>query len=270
MTETPAQLYQAGRLADAIAAASAELRSRPTDADRRVFLAELLCFSGNLERADLQLDTAGTQRPEVALGIALFRQLARADQARRQLFTDGRVPEFLDTPVPEHLRLHLEAVVLLREGKVAEAAETLARAEALRPPLAGAHDGVPFADLRDLDDVTGGLFEVLTSTGKYYWVPAERVELIEFHPPERPRDLLWRRARMVVRGGPDGEVFLPAVYAGTEAADDDALKLGRATDWSEEPPVRGRGQRCFLVGEECVPILQLGTLQFDPAPDSAE
>ena len=50
---------------------------------------------------------------------------------------------------------------------------------------------------------------MLTSTGKYYWIPMERVEMIEFHDPARPRDLLWRRAHMVVRGGPDGEVFLP-------------------------------------------------------------
>lgn len=265
MSETPAQLYQAGRLTDAIQAINGQLRSKPTDADLRVFLAELLSFSGNLERADLQLDTTGTQQPQVALTIALFRQLIRADQARHQLHADGRVPEFLDGDQPEHLRLHLEAFLLLREGKAEEAAATLAKAEDLRPPLAGAHDGVPFDDFRDLDDLTGGLFEVLTSTGKYFWIPAERVELIEFHKPERPRDLLWRRAHMVVRDGPDGEVFLPAVYAGAAADAPDAVKLGRITEWSETVPVRGSGQRCFLIGEECVPILQVGTLTFQKA-----
>ena len=73
--------------------------------------------------------------------------------------------------------------------------------------MAGTCDGVEFEDLRDLDDLMAPLFEVLTSNGKYYWVPIEQVELIEFRPVVRPRDLLWRRVRMVVKDGPDGEVY---------------------------------------------------------------
>ncbi len=267
MSETAVQLYQAGRLGDAIAALNAEIKKKPTDVDRRVFLAELLSFAGNLDRADLQLDTIGTQEPQVAVTMALFRQLVRGDQARRQLFTDGRLPEFLDAPPPDHLRLHLEALVALRAGDKAEALAKLNQAEELRPPAAGSHDGTAFDDFRDLDDVTGGFFEVFTSTGKYFWIPTEKVELVEFRKPERARDLLWRPAHMVVRGGPDGEVYLPAVYAGLPDDAADGLKLGRVTEWSDDAdaPVRGFGQRCFLVGEECVPMLQLGTLEFTGA-----
>ncbi|PWC37554.1 type VI secretion system accessory protein TagJ [Azospirillum sp. TSO35-2] len=266
MSETAAQLFQAGRLDEAITTLNGEIRKNPTDHDRRVFLAELLCFAGNLERADLQLDTLGTQEPQIAVTMALFRQLVRADQARRQLFADGRVPEFIDLP-PDHLRLHLEALVALRAGDGAGAVATLARAEELRPPVSGTHDGTAFDDFRDLDDVTGGFFEVYTSTGKYFWIATETVESVEFRAPQRPRDLLWRPAHMVVRGGPDGEVYLPTLYGGAPADADAALKLGRATEWSDaaDAPVRGIGQRCFLVGEESVPILQLGTLEFTGA-----
>ncbi|MBP2298728.1 type VI secretion system accessory protein TagJ [Azospirillum picis] len=267
MSETAAELFQSGRLDEAIAALNGEIKKKPTDLDRRVFLAELLSFSGNLDRADLQLDTLGTQEPQIAVTMALFRQLVRADQARRQLFADGRVPEFIDLPPPDHLRLHLEAVTALRAGDVADAAAKLAQAESLRPPVAGRHDGASFDDFRDLDDLTGGFFEVYTSTGKYFWIATETVELIEFRAPERPRDLLWRPAHMVVRGGPDGEVYLPAIYAGAPADAADAVKLGRVTEWSEDAdaPVRGTGQRCFLVGDECVPMMQLGTLEFSGA-----
>jgi type VI secretion system protein ImpE len=67
---------------------------------------------------------------------------------------------------------------------------------------------------------------------------------------------------MVVRGGPDGEVFLPALYAGAHAEADDRLRLGRATDWRAAPgePVRGVGQRTFLVGDEARAILELNEL----------
>jgi type VI secretion system protein ImpE len=64
---------------------------------------------------------------------------------------------------------------------------------------------------------------------------------------------------MAVRGGPDGEVFLPALYAGSHLEPDDRVRLGRMTDWrgGDGTPVRGVGQRIFLVGGEGCPILEL-------------
>jgi type VI secretion system protein ImpE len=262
--------YQAGDLRGAIATATEEVRKHPADTARRGFLTELLCVAGELERADRQLDALGQQDPEAALGVSMFRQLIRAEQARQQFYAEGRVPEFL-AEVSPGLRLHLEASIRLREGQAGEAAALLAQAEAQRPHVAGTCGGRPFDDLRDLDDLTASFFEVLTSTGKYYWIPVESVELIEFRPPARPRDLLWRRARMVVHGGPDGEVFLPALYAGAGADADDRLRLGRATEWQggDGTPVRGLGQRTFLVGDEAVPILELQELSFQ-APAGGE
>jgi type VI secretion system protein ImpE len=170
----------------------------------------------------------------------------------------------LELPDP-HLKLHLEASILLREGKPKEAAALLEQAEELRPSVAGVCDGAAFDDLRDIDDLTAGFFEILTSTGKYYWIPVERFELIEFHAAERPRDLLWRRAHAVVRGGPDGEVFFPVLYGGTFAEADDRLRLGRMTDWrgAEGEPRRGIGQRMFVVGEEDRTIMELKELTFN-------
>jgi type VI secretion system protein ImpE len=140
----------------------------------------------------------------------------------------------------------------------------LSQAEGQRVKASGTCNGKAFTDLRDLDDLTAPVFEVLTSTGKYYWIPIERVELIEFRPPQRPRDLLWQRARMVVRGGPDGEVYLPTLYSGTHAEADDALRLGRATEWrgGDGAPVRGLGQRTFLVGDDAYPTLELTEITF--------
>jgi type VI secretion system protein ImpE len=116
-----------------------------------------------------------------------------------------------------------------------------------------------------------GRVEVLTSTGKYYLVPAERVVSIEFRPIERPCDLIWRRAEMVVEDGPEGEVFLSATYpppppALAEVLDDTA-RLARKTEWvgGDGQPVRGVGQRCFLLGEESVGMLELERLDFSPA-----
>src|SRR6185312_9831940 len=101
MPETPASagdLFRAGKLAPAIDAANAEVRRAPADLGARVLLAELLLFAGNLERADVILDAAGQIEPEAAIVMAEFRQLLRAETARRQLRRDGRLPDFLGEP----------------------------------------------------------------------------------------------------------------------------------------------------------------------------
>ncbi len=263
MTEnTPAALFRAGNLTEAVAAAQAAVRKAPTDLDARVLLAELLIFAGNPERADVLLDAASTIDPSTGIVVAEFRQLIRADMARRQLFRDGRVPELLSDPT-EVQRLQLQALVALRENNMEEAAKCAAAAEEARPRAAGFHNDTAIDDFRDADDLMAGTIEVLTTTGKYFWIPTERVISAEFHPPKRPRDLIWRRVTMSVSEGPDGEVYVPAIYAGSEPTTD-LLRLGRETDWTDPDagPVRGIGQRVFLAGEEDIAIMEIGTLRF--------
>jgi type VI secretion system protein ImpE len=260
---TSSEHFQAGRLQEAIDAALAEVKKDPSDVDRRGLLAELLCFAGDWERADKQIDTMGLQDPQAIVGLSLIRQLIRAEVCRKECFQDGRPPELLAEPTPG-LKKALEALIALREGDAAQAAVLLAEAEQSRPTVAGACDAQKFSDFRDLDDLTSGVFEVLTSTGKYFWIPIERVQLIEFQPPKRPRDLLWRQAEMTVEDGPYGDVYLPAVYFPFGEQQEDQLRLGRGTDWTggDGAPTRGRGQRMFLVGEEATSIMQMTSVEF--------
>lgn len=266
---TATEHFLAGRLAEALAAALAEVKAAPGDTAKRVALSELLCFAGDFERADRQLDVVADQDPGAALGLALFRQLIRAAQARAEHFSAGRLPEFLDPPAP-HLQRLLEAGLALRDGQGGEAGRLAAEAEALRPPCPGRLDDAEIDDLRDIDDLVAPVFEVLTSTGKYYWVPMERVAAIEFHAPERRRDLLWRRASMTVTDGPEGDVYLPTLYAGAVKGADDGARLGRITEWQggDGTPALGVGQRCWLAGETAVPILQAGRFEARPAADA--
>ncbi|MFT9257684.1 MAG: type VI secretion system accessory protein TagJ [Acetobacter sp.] len=257
-----AALLRAGRLDDAIAAATAAVRAAPTDIGQRVLLAELLLFSGNLERADVILDAAGQIDPSVAVVISEFRQLLRAETARRQVLTEGRVPDILETLAADG-QASLAGLTALRGNDPTEAAVQLSRAEALRPRVGGEADGRIFDDFRDVDDLLPGYVETLTVTGKYFWIPVSRIESMIFHPPRRQRDLFWRRCSMSVHAGPDGDVYVPALYH-TTGESDDAHRLGRATSWQEEDGiVRGVGQRLFLIGEEDCPIMDLQTVTFD-------
>lgn len=258
--------YQAGRLAQALASATQEVKLHPSDVTKRRLLCEMLCFAGDLDRADLQLDAIGQMDASAALDVSQFRHLLRAEQARRQFYDQGRLPEFVDQPTAE-LQLRLEASIGAREGRDDEAAALLEKAEAIRPHIAGVCDSEAFDDLRDMDDMTASFLEVLTSNGKYYWVPFEKIELIEFEATQRPRDLMWRAAHLVVNGGPDGQVHVPALYAGSHASDDELVRLGRVTDWREAGglTVRGTGQRTFLIGEKDRPILEIAKIEISSA-----
>lgn len=263
-TTAATDAYKAGKLADAVAAAIEQVKANPADRGKRMFLAELLVFAGDLERADKQLDVLFQPDAADVLAVTLFRQLLRGETARREVFAQGRLPEFLAQP-SDAIRMHLEALIRVREGKFAEASELLAKADEQRPIVTGTCDGAAFDDFRDLDDLVAPVLEVITANGNYYWVPLNTIELLEFHKPERARDLYWRPAHLIVRDGPDGVVYVPSLYHGSHAAADEPTKLGRGTHWAggESEPYRGQGLREFLIGDSAKSVLEIGTVTFN-------
>lgn len=244
-----ADFIKAGRLDEARALLLAGVKARPTDVAQRFELAELMLLQGDWEKADTQFDLVSTQDPSFGVLVALIRQLIRAEIARREVFADGRTPELLGDATPE-IEASLRILLALRNGEEAgpirEAADDLQT-----PPLVGDLNGDRFEGLRDLDDRVAGVLELLTSTGKYYWVPWERVRSMELRAPERLRDLVWREAEVDVVDGPNGVVYIPCNYVAAGAEETPETRLGRETVWVEDHGVvRGVGQRCLLVGEE--------------------
>lgn len=257
---TPGELYEAGELDQAVEAALETVRSRPSDAGARWMLCELMCLRGEFDRAEKHLATLSDQQPDMASQVALFRQLVRAALTRRDVFESGAAPELLEpaTPVIERT---LKLLLSIREGE--DCSGRLEEIEEASPVVSGTCNGAEFTGVRDLDDVSAHVAEVMTSTGKYFWIPYDCIEELEFAKPERPRDLIWRQVHMTVRGGPDGEVYWPCLYPGTERLEDNALRLGRATDWTESSGVvRGTGLRMMLWGEEDRPVLELEKVVF--------
>jgi type VI secretion system protein ImpE len=261
--QTAAQLFQQGRLDDAIFAQTNEVKENPADPARRLFLFELLTFAGQFERAEKQLGAVQYNDMERDAAVATFRRVLAAEQERRALYGQGRRPRFLG-PVPEHAELRLKALDALREGRAADAAQLVSQAHEKMPEVSGLLNQKPFKLLCDCDDVFGSILEVVSGTGAYFWVPLEQVDLLLLAEPKYPRDLLWIQAHLEIKDGPSGDVFLPATYPGTWQASEDAIRLGRATDWQEVTPelVRGIGSRLFLVDEEALPLLDWRELQI--------
>jgi type VI secretion system protein ImpE len=258
------ELYEAGRLDEAIQAAVDDVKKHPADVVVRSRLCHLLCLAGDLPRADKQLDVMAQQNPKAAVGVQLFRQLIRAETARRQFYESGRVPEFLDKPSPV-LERHLEASIYVRNGDMAKAGELLAAAAEQFTPPSGECDGVPFDMFRDGDDLLAPLLEVYTCNGGYYWVALERFDSIDLRPVESLRDMIWRPIRAAIRNGPpEAELFIPTLYHGSHQDPDPEVRLGRATHWTggEAGPVLGRGVRTFLVGEGDKTVLEMQSVRF--------
>lgn len=261
----PSEQFDAGDLSGAINATLELVKQHPIDTGKRAFLCELFCFAGDWERADKQLELIAKQDAEAMVGAGLIRQLIRAATARQEFYQEGRLPEFLGE-APPLLQRHLKASIALRGQAVSEAAHLLAEAEKQRRPTPGRCNGKPFDDWRDLDDLCAPFFEVFTSNGKYYWIPFDRVQVIEFRAPEHARDLLWRSAHLTFAEGSDAEVFLPALYVDSSASSSDRLKLGQMTEWRNDGDglTRGVGQRMFLAGEEAQAIMELERVEFSP------
>jgi type VI secretion system protein ImpE len=249
------ELYKAGRLNEAIEAQLQEVKASPLDQSKRLFLFELVAFSGDLDRARRQIDVLKYDDNDLERAVVGYRKLLESEQARRDLFSRGVAPGFFGEPT-EHLRLRLEAVNCLRESAPAEAAELLARAADATPPVRGQLNGQPFNLLRDADDLFGGILEVMAQ-GRYFWAGLEQLRLVVMNPPRFPRDLLYIPARLEL-ATEAGEVFLPALYPGSHQHADDQVKLGRLTDWKDlgSGLTQGLGLHTYLVDDEAIGLLE--------------
>jgi type VI secretion system protein ImpE len=253
------ELYRAGKLQEAIDAQIKEVKAAPADQGKRLFLFELLAFAGDLDRAQRQIEAVQYGDVELDAAVLTYRKLLDAERLRRRLFSEGLAPKFFAEP-PARVRMHLDALNLVREGRAGEAAALLREAADAAPPRAGTLNDKPFTALRDCDDVFGDVLEVMAH-GTYYWVPLEQVEAVTMNAPKAPRDLLWVPARLEMRGAA-GNVHLPALYPGSHEHADDLVKLGRVTDWKSTGggPVVGVGLRTFLVDDNAVSLLEWRTL----------
>lgn len=263
---TPRELYQAGQLEAAIQAVTAEVRTRPADGPTRIFLFELLSFAGEWDRAQKQIDVLGQAGPNEALAVQVYLANIQAERARERLFSEGLHPHFLNEP-PPHVDRHLEAINRIREGNLDEARALLDRAEEERPALAGTLNGRPFADFRDCDDVVAPVLELIVKD-KYTWLPFEQIRRMEIAPPGKLRDLVWARAKVEALDGTVGDVFVPALYAGTCRSGNDAVRLGRMTDWValSEDLARGAGLKTFQAGDDDVALFEAKQVEFAPKP----
>ncbi|MCC6511788.1 MAG: SciE type virulence protein [Pirellulaceae bacterium] len=263
---TAEELFKSGRLAEAVQEQLSTVKRNASDLNARFFLAELLCFQGEWERADRQLDVI-VQHPENhTLRAQLLRQLIRGEVIREQVIGEGRPPELV-VALPPAVQEQLKLCGALRLKQLTDCPALLEAMNNLQVPVAGKCNDENFESIEDLDDRFRGTLEVITANGKYFWVPWQAVTMVQLSPPERPMDLLWRRASIDVAGGPKGESYVPVRYPCPQAgAWTDAHRLSRATDWEgdDASAVTGIGQRMLALDDRYVAMMEMKSLSAHP------
>lgn len=259
------ELFEAAKLQEAIEQVTNDVRANPSEASHRTFLFELLCFAGDWDRAEKQLDVIGHQSALAELGVMIYRAIIKAEKERKRLFAEGTAPHFLKEP-PPYVDMNLDAINKVRTGNLEEARAILDRAEEERPAFAVKLDDQQFSDFRDADDFLAPVLEVFVKD-KYVWMPLEQIKSVAVQAPNKLRDLLWASARVESLDGTIGEVYLPAIYEGTGEQSDNQAKLGRLTDWRELGPnlFRTVGLRMFQLDQSDKTLFEIHQIEFDHA-----
>jgi type VI secretion system protein ImpE len=233
------ELYRAGKLDEAVRALGSELRNDPTDVQRRTFLFELLCFTGEYDRAEKQLDILADAGKEAAMGTLLYRSALQGARTRRDMFERKTFP-------------------LGAEGA----------------PSGGTLNGQAFETIEDADPRIGARLEVFAA-GAYLWLPFEHIASVRMEPPKRLRDTIWIPA--ILQTGPKckgldlGEVLLPVLTPLVSKHPRDSVRMGRETVWEEaDGETVPAGQKLLLVDGEEIPILEVRNLLFAASSAAAE
>jgi type VI secretion system protein ImpE len=257
------ECFNAGELSQAMEAIGAEVKSNPADPQSRTFLFELLCFSGELDRAGKQLEVIAQQGADSDVAVQTYRVALQGEAARRQVFEGKSIPG-LPKQIPSYTDFHLKAIQCLQAGKNEQARMQLEEATQFYPSLQGQINGQAFASLSDCDDVLGPFLEALVGP-TYSWIPWESIRSIEIAPPKYLRDLVWLPASVELTIGSLGQVFLPCLYPGSYQSANDQVRLGRLTDWRTdvEGLSLGIGQKLLAVEERELPIAEVRQIEFD-------
>jgi type VI secretion system protein ImpE len=237
--------FKKGELAEAIAAQNEFVKSHPTDADARFELFVFLCFAGDLERAEKQLDVLGSRDQLLERGSVVFRNLLASELERRRVF-EGKGRAVTPPRSAASVAERQDALRRICAGDLDAAQAHVERAIAGSEAVSGRIDGAAFDGLCDYDDLLGSVVEVFAG-GRYLWLPLEHLRVLELSEPETALDTLWIPARLQDRDGETASVHVPALYAGSYDHANAKIRLGRETEWEERGGMcLGRGQRVWI------------------------
>jgi type VI secretion system protein ImpE len=232
------QLFKAGKLSETISALNTHMRDNPGDQRSRTFLFELLCFNGEYDRAEKQLNILEEEGSKDSfLGTLLYKAALHAERTRDEMFEKKTYPK-----------------QVLNGGST---------------NVSGKLNGKPFQTLSDADPRIGDKLELFAG-GDYLWIPLRDIAAIRLQAPQRLRDLIWAPAKLqtgpTFRSRDLGEILLPVISPLSWQHPDEEVRLGRVSEWCEDESgeVAPFGSKNLLVDGEEFPLLEVRELEIYP------
>ena len=258
-------LFNQGNLKDALQQSNELVRDNPRSLEPRVLLAQLICFSGNWERAEKvinQLKTMDTDSEHAAL-TNLLDQMVSAELQRKSVWLQGAVPEFAVEP-DEATKKLLWAWNCRREGKTEEYSTALQWVLENSPTVNLNRDGQNLGVMRDLDDMTCTVLEANSLYGSYYWLPLATISKVEVSMPTRPIDFLWNSARIKFTNDSEARMYLCGTYFSSFENGEDRFLLGRESEWQADQNGLeiGLGRKLFVAEDDEFTFFDFADIEF--------
>ncbi|OLB14587.1 MAG: virulence protein SciE type [Gammaproteobacteria bacterium 13_2_20CM_66_19] len=260
------ELLRAGELAASLAVLQDQVRGDPSNAEKRVFLFQLLSVLGQWERAATQLEVAAELDAKTLAMAQMYREALKCEALRVDVFAGRKSPLIFGEP-EEWLALLIEALLVQGSERGGQADALRARALELAPASSGAINGERFEWIADADSRLGPVCEAVIN-GRYYWVPFARLARLDIEEPTDLRDVAWTPVHFQFTNGGESVGIIPSRYPGSEAAEDPTLCLARQTAWLQVRPdvYEGLGQRVLATDAGEYPLFEARSIVFDEAP----
>ena len=252
-------------LADEIRRVQAEIRAAPVQSARRSALFQLQCVAGAWDKATRQLAVVGDLDPAAELFCTQHRVLLAGEATRLRVFAGHEAPSCLGEP-PQWVALLVGALRHDGDGRHQSAKQLREQAFAQAAAASGTLDGTSFAWLADADERLGPVLEAIVN-GRYLWIPIERLSRLTSQGPKDLKDVVWLPVTLTLANEGEIAAFVPTRYPGSEAIDDDAIRLARRTEWRQLDGGSwvGFGQRMLATDAGEHPLLDIRTLELRPA-----
>ena len=266
---TAQELITAGDPQGALKLLQQQVRTNAADAKLRIFLFQLLCVTGQWQRALTQLQVCGELDAGALAMVNTYREALQCEAVREAVFAGKTTPHAFGQPQAWVAWL-AEALQADVRGDAASAARLRSQAFDDAPATPGSLNGEAFEWIADADSRLGPVLEAVVN-GRYCWIPFAALAKVDIEAPTDLRDLVWVPAHLEFINGGVTVALLPARYPGSGAQDDPALQMARKTEWIELAPdqYRGLGQRLFATSASEVGVLEARTIVLQAASAAA-
>ncbi|HHP7235659.1 MAG TPA: type VI secretion system accessory protein TagJ [Desulfobacterales bacterium] len=259
------ELIREGRLSDARSRLTESVKANPGDSGSRTMLFQVLAYAGEWDKARRHLEVLAGQDSGRAGGVSVCLELVQAETERLQVMDLKTPPSFLprEPDFADGLRTVLQD---LYQGSFESARQHVEAIDAACPRIAGTLNGNAFEGVRDVDARFAHVLEAFIH-GRYVWIAFADIRELALPRPKNLLDLLWMQAQVTTWEGLTANAHLPVLYPASFRHADDAVKLGRVTEWESMGAglIRGIGQHVFEFGDREVGLLEIQEANFIPS-----